>query len=143
MAKGKKAKKGKDKDKAQLQLTTLPILKARTTVLCPRLGDAYALTNKVTQILEETALQVIHRASMKQLNTINLNTHKLYQLNIPTELIPGLSTMTAISLSKNNLFDSASVFNVIVKCFVYWILSRIDFSTVTSSYSFEPIGKFP
>ena len=118
MAKGKKSKKGKDKDKTQPQLTTLPILKARTTVLCPRLGDAYALTNKVTQILEETAQQVIQRASMKQLNSVNLNSHKLYQLVIPIDLIPGLKTLTSINLSKNNLFDSASLFSVI-----YFVLS--------------------
>ena len=118
MPKGKKSKKGKDKDKTRPQLTTLPILKARTTVLCPRLGDAYALTNKVTQILEETAQQVIQRASMKQLNSVNLSSHKLYQLVIPAEFIPGLKTLTSINLSKNNLFDSASLFNV-----VYFVVS--------------------
>ena len=125
MAKGKKSKKGKDKDKAQSQLTTLPILKARTTVLCPRLGDAYSLTNKVTKILEETAQQVIQRASVKQLNVINLQSHKLYHLNISVDLILGLRSLNSINLSKNNLFDSANLFNV--SNLIYFRLTAYNF----------------
>ena len=125
MAKGKKSKKGKDKDKAQSQLTTLPILKARTTVLCPRLGEAYSLTNKVTKILEETAQQVIQRASVKQLNVINLQSHKLYHLNISVDLILGLRSLNSINLSKNNLFDSANLFNV--SNLIYFRLTAYNF----------------
>ena len=113
MAKGKKAKKSKEKkDQVVPQVTTLPILKGRANVLCPRLGDAIVLTNKVTQILEETAQQVIQRASLKQSTTVNLSGHNLYKLGIESEYIPGLRSIISINLSKNNLFDSAELFNV-------------------------------
>lgn len=142
MAKGKKAKKSKEKkDQIVPQVTTLPILKGRANVLCPRLGDAIVLTNKVTQILEETAQLVIQRASLKQSTTVNLSGHKLYKLGIESEYIPGLRSITSMNLSKNNLFDSAELFNVSYSVNIRKIHhnSLSDLGTVTLPYAFESL----
>ena len=142
MAKGKKAKKSKEKkDQIVPQVTTLPILKGRANVLCPRLGDAIVLTNKVTQILEETAQLVIQRASLKQSTTVNLSGHKLYKLGIESEYIPGLRSITSMNLSKNNLFDSAELFNVSYSVNIRKIHhnSLSDLGTVTFPYDSESL----
>jgi hypothetical protein len=125
MAKGKKGSKGKgkDKDKGVAQITTLDILHARETVLCPRMGDAFALTDKVTKILEDASRQVVEKASSRKYPLINLTSHKLYNFIIPDELFKGLQSLTTINLSKNNLSDSTSLFTVCPSFHVYTINS--------------------
>ena len=81
-------------------------------MLCPRLGDAFALTSKVNQILQDNAQQSLRKAASKQLSSLSLASHKLCFLSIGTDLVAGLQSLTTLNLSRNNLFDSATLFTV-------------------------------
>jgi len=118
-----------------LQVTTLEMLEERAKMLCPRLGDSFTRTAKMTEILDGTneishrkkysrllnyfhddtldvASKALIKCATKKSNTINLSSLKLTRLPEVSGFVSELQSLTDINLSKNNLFGCEEMFTV-------------------------------
>lgn len=114
----KGGKKGKGKKKGvtgPLIITTAIIRRERLKMLCPRLGDAFTRAKHVDDILEDVAERILVKASARNSDTINLSCMRINQLPDLFQIAPDLKALVDINLSKNNLFNSDQVFEVLFK----------------------------
>jgi Leucine-rich repeat (LRR) protein len=112
MAKGKKGKKdkGPKKPPPPEQVTTLQILEERTKMLCPRLGDVYNRSMTVEEILRDVVDRTITKTAMKGLPFLRLCGHKIAEAPDFVMLAPQLKGLVEINLSRNQLFNTESLF---------------------------------
>jgi hypothetical protein len=94
-------------------ITTNIIRRQRDRMNCPRIGDAFCRTEYVDEILEDVAERILLKASTQKSDTINLSSMRINHLPDILAFAPDLRTLLDINLSRNNLFNSDHVFEVI------------------------------
>lgn len=94
-------------------ITTNIIRRQRDRMNCPRIGDAFSRTEYVDEILEDVAERILLKASTQKSDTINLSSMRINHLPDILAFAPDLRTLIDINLSRNNLFNSDHVFEVI------------------------------
>ena len=109
---GKKGKKGKG-DAGPQPVTNELIRRARLGMMCPRLGDIYTRMMHVEGILEDVSEKVMLKAASKHANVLNLAGMRMVKLPELLKLSPELKGLVDLNLSKNNLFNSDQVFEVL------------------------------
>ena len=95
----------------------------------------------VDQILEDCAMRVLQKASSKESDVINLASMRLNCLPDISKVLSGLSAITDINLSKNNLFDGDQLFQVIERQ-DFLFISYIDFPVYFNNHYFWTISSF-
>ena len=95
-------------------VTTGRILLERQRAMCPRLGDAYARTERAAIVKEEVAFYRIKKAVDKGLDTVDLAGCSFPF--VPDELrqVPSLAaTLVDLNLARNQLFSTDAAFAVL------------------------------
>lgn len=75
-------------------------------------GDVYSRLFNVEQILEDCALRKLQKAASKEVDVLNLSAMRLNNIPDISKVLAGLSAITDINLSRNNLFDGDQLFRV-------------------------------
>ena len=110
-------KKGKSK-KTNLPVgpaivTTSIIRRQRDRLSCPEIGDAFRGTDYMHDMHEDVSERILLKTSVLKSDAINLSSMKIYRLPELISFSSTLKTLVDINLSRNNLFDTDNVFEVI------------------------------
>jgi hypothetical protein len=121
MPKAKKGKKKKGEVGPEIR-TTMEIINERSKMFCPRLGDNYARTIKVEEILQDVVLKTIDKCITKQQDNLNLAGMRLSKLPNLADMNMDLYNLVDINLSRNQLFNGHEVFKVL-KMLIYMYIT--------------------
>jgi hypothetical protein len=110
-------KKGKSKKSSLLTsqpaVTTRIIRRERDRISSPDISDAFGGIDYMHDVYEDVSERIILKTSILKSDALNLSSMKIYRLPDLISFSTTLKTIVDINLSRNNLFDTDNVFEVI------------------------------